>query len=296
MKVAYYPGCSLDTTGIEFRLSTACCASKVGLDLWELPGWNCCGASSAHAKDHLLSLALPARNLALAEKEGMDVAVPCAACYSRFKAVEAEVRQNEKTQQRVAEAIDMDYHAANNTKSLLEVFVDGVGLERIESDVEKPLNGLKVACYYGCYLVRPPKLGHFDRAENPQSMDNLISSLGGEPVDWPHKTECCGAGQITLSPDDGLPLAYEILRVAEICGAECLVTACPMCLMNLDLHQLTVNKKYKTNFNLPVFYFTELMALSFGVSPKEIGLNRHFVDPLTLVAEISKREKVEEKA
>jgi molybdenum cofactor synthesis domain-containing protein len=229
MKVAYYPGCSLDTTGIEFRLSTAWCASKVGLDLWELPGWNCCGASSAHAKDHLLSLALPARNLALAEKEGMDVAVPCAACYSRFKTVEAEVRQDEKIQQRVAEAIDMDYHAANNTKSLLEVFVDGVGLERIESDVVKPLNGLKVACYYGCYLVRPAKLGHFDRAEDPQSMDGLISSLGGTPVDWPHKTECCGeniqrAGHELTAGErvapKGLVLNAEILERIAACGIE----------------------------------------------------------------------------
>ncbi len=241
----------------------------------------------------MLSLALPARNLALAEKEGMDVAVPCAACYSRFKTVEAEVRQDEATQRRVAEAIDMDYHAANNTRSLLEVFVDGVGLESIKSKVVKPLAGLKAACYYGCYLVRPPKLGHFDRAEDPQSMDNLLSALGAAPVDWPHKTECCGAGQITLAPDAGLPLAHEILRVAKICGAECLVTACPMCLMNLDLHQLTVNKKYKTNYDLPVFYFTELMALALGASPKEIGLNRHFVDPLPLVEEIGKREKVE---
>lgn len=289
MKYAYYPGCSLDTTGIEFRISTALCASKLNLELWELPEWNCCGASSAHAKNHLLSLALPARNLALAEKEGLDLAVPCAACYNRFKTAEAAVRQDEKMQQTVAELIEMDYRAVNNTRSLLEVFVDGVGLDRIEAEVAKPLNGLKVASYYGCYLVRPPKLGHFDRAEDPRSMDNLVSCLGGTPVDWPHKTECCGAGLITLSPDDGLPLSYELLRMARLCGAECLVTACPMCLMNLDLHQEKVNKNFKEQFNLPVFYFTELMALAFGSLPNEIGLHRHFVDPLPLVAEVSKR-------
>ncbi len=295
MKIAYYPGCSLDTTGIEFRLSTDWCAEKMGMELWEIPGWNCCGASSAHAMDHLLSLALPARNLAMAEKEGMDVAVPCAACYSRFKTVEAEVRQDEKTQQQVAKAIDMDYRATNNTKSILEVFVDGMGLEDVKSHVVKPLKGLKVACYYGCYLVRPAKLGHADRAEDPQSMDELITSLGGEPVEWPHKTVCCGAGQITLMPDQGLPLAEEILRIAEICGADCLATACPMCLMNLDLHQLSVNKKYNKNYNLPVFYFTELMALAFGAAPKEIGLNKHFVDPMPLVAKLNKKEETEEK-
>jgi heterodisulfide reductase subunit B len=290
VKLAYYPGCSLDTTAIEFRLSTAYCADKLALELQELPDWNCCGASSAHVKNHLLSLALPARNLALAEKEGLDLAVPCAACYARFKTVEAEVRQDEKIQQEVAEVIDMDYKASNNTRSLLEVFVGEIGLESIKSKVVKPLTGLKVACYYGCYLVRPPHLGHFDRAEDPQSMDNLISCLGGVPVDWPHKTECCSGGLITLSPDAGLPLSYEILRMAEICGAECLVTACPMCLMNLDLHQEAVNKKFKANFNLPVFYFTELMALSLGASPKEIGLDRHFVNPLPLVAAIGKKE------
>lgn len=290
MRIAYYPGCSLDTTGVEFRLSTAYCANQLDLDLWEVPAWNCCGASSAHSTDQLLSLALPARNLAIAEKEGLDVAVPCAACYSRFKTVEAEVRQDEKVQQDVARVIDMDYRATNNTRSLLEVFVDQVGLDKIEAAVKKPLSGLKVACYYGCYLVRPPKLGHFDRAEDPESMDQLIAKLGGTPVEWPHKTECCGAGMITLSPEDGLPLTYEILRAAQLCGADCLATACPMCLMNLDLHQESVNKKYKADFNLPVFYFTELMALTFGAEPKEIGLDKHFVNSLPLLAGIGKKE------
>jgi heterodisulfide reductase subunit B len=159
MKVAYYPGCSLETTGIEFNLSTEYCAKKVDLDLWEIPSWNCCGASSAHTVDHLLALALPARNLAIAEKEGLDVAVPCAACYTHFKNVETAVRQDEEVQQEVAQVIDMDYHATNNTRSILEVFVDKVGLNAIGAEITKPLTGLKVACYYGCFLVRPPKLG-----------------------------------------------------------------------------------------------------------------------------------------
>jgi hypothetical protein len=141
MKVAYYPGCSLETTGIEFNLSTEYCAKKVDLDLWEIPSWNCCGASSAHTVDHLLALALPARNLAIAEKEGLDVAVPCAACYTHFKNVETAVRQDEEVQQEVAQVIDMDYHATNNTRSILEVFVDKVGLNAIGAEITKPLTG-----------------------------------------------------------------------------------------------------------------------------------------------------------
>jgi heterodisulfide reductase subunit B len=291
MKVAYYPGCTLETTGIEFNLSTEYCAKKVDLDLWEIPSWNCCGASSAHTVDHLLALALPARNLAIAEKEGLDVAVPCAACYTHFKNVETAVRQDEEVQQEVAQVIDMDYHATNNTRSILEVFVDKVGLNAIGAEITKPLTGLKVACYYGCFLVRPPKLGHFDdRTEDPQSMDDLITALGGTPVEWPHKTECCGAGMVTLSPENGLPLSYELLRAAQLCGADCIAAACPMCQMNLDLRQEEIKKKYKADFNLPIYYFTELMALSFGASTKEIGLEKHFVDSVSLAMEIGRKE------
>ncbi|MHB1125932.1 MAG: CoB--CoM heterodisulfide reductase iron-sulfur subunit B family protein [Bacillota bacterium] len=279
MKYAYYPGCSLNSTGIEYNLSAKAVAKHMGVELWEIPEWNCCGSSPAHKTDHLLALALPARNLAIAEKEGLDVAIPCASCFSRMKATEAAVRKSADTKETIASLIDMEYNASIQVYSFLDVMVNQVGLEAVKEKVVKPLTGLKVASYYGCLLVRPPKLTCFDDAEDPQSMDNLVEVLGGTPVSWAYKTECCGAGHSTTRPQVGAAMINSILRNAAVAGADCIVTACPLCLLNLDMRQSAGAQQYR----LPVFYFTELMGLAMGYAPKEVGITTHFIDPVSLL-------------
>lgn len=278
MKYAYYPGCSLCSTGIEYNISTKAVAKHLGIELWEIPDWNCCGSSPAHNKDHLLALALPARNLAIAEKEGLDVAVPCASCYSRMMATKDEVEKCAETKKTVQEVIEMEYKAQNQVRALLDVLVNGVGCDVISKKVVKPLAGLKVASYYGCLLVRPVAYG-FDDPEDPQTMDKLVEVLGGTPVDWSFKVECCGATLSTTKPGVGLATTGSILYDAQERGAECIITACPLCFINLDMHQ----KDVEPNLDLPVFYFTELLGLALGYSPKELGLNKHFVNPLPLI-------------
>ncbi len=283
MKFAYYPGCSLSATGIEYNMSTKAVAKAMGVELWEIPEWNCCGASAAHLTNHHLSLALPARNLAIAEKEGLDVAVPCAACYARLKSTEMAVRESAATKQEVNEIIEMEYNAVINVKPMLDVFVNQVGLDAIKALVNKPLEGLKVAAYYGCLLVKPPKVVEFDDPEHPQSMDRLVNALGGTAVEWGYKTECCGAGHPTTVPEVGFKMVNDILHFAKAEGAECIVTACPLCLVNLDFRQAQVEKQYGVNYEIPVFYFTELMGLAMGLSLKELGIDRHFVNAVGLL-------------
>lgn len=286
MKYAYFPGCSLSSTGIEYDLSTKKVAKAFGIDLWEIPEWNCCGASSAHLTDRLLALALPARNLAIAEEKGLDVAIPCAACYARSKATELEVKTSREMQKTISEVIEREYTGKTQAKALLDIFVNDLGIESIKALVNKPLKGLKIASYYGCLLVRPPRLG-FDDPEDPQSMDKLVEAIGATPVEWAFKTECCGAAHATTKSDVGLGMIEKILTAAKDNDADCIVTACPLCMNNLDMRQTQVGAKFGQNYNLPVFYFTELLGLALGLNPDELGIKRHFVDATGIVKKLN---------
>lgn len=284
MKYAYYPGCALDATGVEYNAANKLVAGKLGLELVEIPDWNCCGATSAHSTNHLLSLALPARNLAIAEAAGFEtVAVPCAACFSRCKKTAAAVRTSSEMKQKINEIIEMDYQATAEILSFLDVLGKKVGLAKISEQVVKSLNGLKVASYYGCLLVRPAEIMQSDDPENPMVMDNIMAVLGAQPVEWGYKTECCGASQVVPVPGLGKQLIHDILKNAVVNGAEAVVTACPLCMMNLDMRQKQINAQRGTTFNLPVFHFTELMALAFGYPAKDFGLAKHFVPAEKLI-------------
>ncbi|MGE5380532.1 MAG: CoB--CoM heterodisulfide reductase iron-sulfur subunit B family protein [Methylocystaceae bacterium] len=295
MKMAYYPGCSLETTATEYNQSVKMLAGKLGTELAEIPDWNCCGASSAHNTDKLLSYALPARNLVKAEDMGLDVLVPCAACFSRFRAVEHVVKNDPQVRSQVNEALGREFKAEVTSYSVLEWLRDQVGTDAIKDKVVNPLNGLKVACYYGCLLVRPTGITGFDDPEHPTSMDEITRALGAAPVEWSYKTECCGAGLATTRPEIGRKLIHDILADARDNGADCIATACPLCQMNLDMRQAETEKAFGESFKLPVYYITELAALAMGEGYKAIGMDKHFVEAVTPLEEVKKRPPVEEK-
>ncbi|MBO8159859.1 CoB--CoM heterodisulfide reductase iron-sulfur subunit B family protein [Thermosyntropha sp.] len=293
MKLAYYPGCSLDGSAVEYGLSTERVARILGVELKEIDDWNCCGATAGHNTDKLLSLALPARNLALAEKEGLDVLAPCAACYNRFKATEHAVREDAGLKARIEYIIDMSYSASNNTISVLE-WIKRLGIDNLKAKVTNSLKGMKAACYYGCLLVRPSSHTGFDDPENPQSMDEIIKALGAETVDWAYKTECCGAALATSRPEIGGKMIYEILQNVKEAGAECIVTACPLCMMNLDMRQGQVEKRFSQGFNIPVYYVTELVAVACGDDPKTVGIHKHFVEAVSYLKGLPAKAKAME--
>lgn len=289
MKYAYFPGCTLSSTGIEYGLSTQETAKVLGLELWEIPEWNCCGSSSAHLTDHLLALALPARNLAIAEEAGLDMLIPCAACYANSKTVELAVSQSLETKNLIEETIERKYQGKSKARALLDVLANDIDPELIREKVRIKLKGIKAACYYGCLLVRPQSCG-FDDPEDPQCMDRLLENLGAETVDWAFKTECCGTSHAMTKRQVGAGMLAKILSAAKEAGANCIVTACPMCLNNLDMRQGQVEKEINLKYDLPVFYFTELMGLTFGIHPDSLGLNKHFVKTMTLVNKVRKAD------
>lgn len=282
MKLGYYPGCSGEGSAIEYHLSTLKTAEMLGVELVELDDWNCCGATSAHNTNKLLSLALPARNLAIAEKSGLgDILTPCAACYSRHKGTEIAARHDDSVRKQIEEVIDMEFKASSTTISILEFLTQKVGIDKIKTKVTQPLKGMKAACYYGCLLVRPVEYTGFDDPEDPQTMDQIVQALGAQALDWAYKTECCGASLATSRPDIGSKMIYEVLKNAKEAGAECIVTACPLCMMNLDMRQASAEKASGEKFGIPIYYITELVAIAGGTAPKEVGIDRHFVEALT---------------
>jgi heterodisulfide reductase subunit B len=280
MKYAFYPGCSLEGTAKDFHRSTLAVASQLGLELPELEDWICCGSTAAHNSDPLLADALPARNLRAAE--GRAVAVACAACYSRLKMANHHIAADSAVRAKVAEVIGADYDGLTPVRHLLEILGDNMGQE-IAPKIRRPLAGLKVACYYGCLLSRPPEVTQFDDAENPTLMDKLLETAGATAVDWPHKTECCGASFSITDSSIVLELSDKILAMAQAAGVDCIATACPLCQLNLDMRQKDIETKYGRRYGLPVFYFTQLLGLALGCSASELSLDSLIVDPRELL-------------
>ncbi|MCK4908562.1 MAG: CoB--CoM heterodisulfide reductase iron-sulfur subunit B family protein [Planctomycetes bacterium] len=278
MKYAYYPGCSLHSTGAEFDVSFKAVSGKLGIELEEVPGWVCCGTSPAHASSHLLATALPIKNLALAEyAQAKEVAVPCAACYSRFKSALYDIDQDEKLKEDVKEVIGSSFQGKVKVLHPLEIFA-GLPVAELKDKVkEKPVN-TKVVCYYGCLLTRPPKVMQFDNVEYPMTMDQVLENVGYEVLDWSYKTDCCGATFALTETDAVLRLCEKILKDAQEVGANAIAVACPLCHANLDTRQSDINAKYNTQYNIPIYYFTQLMGLAFGFTPKELGVNKHLTE------------------
>jgi heterodisulfide reductase subunit B len=283
MSYAFFPGCSMEGTARDYRLSTLAVARVLGLELPEIPDWICCGSTAAHSTDPLLAAALPAKSLLAAAKMpggngSRKVAVGCAACFSRLKLANLQIAGDAALRRDVASAIGSDYDGGIPVVHLLEILARDIGPRAIAAKVKRPLRGLKAVCYYGCLLSRPPEVA-FDDVENPTLMDQLVSAVGVQALDWPHKTECCGASCSITETGIVHKLGREILFMAKAAGADCIVTACPLCQLNLDMRQKDIESKYNERYGLPVFYFTQLLGLAFGCSPEELALESLVVDP-----------------
>lgn len=274
MKYAYYPGCSLEAAlAREYDLSTKAVCEKLGIELEELHDWNCCGASSGHSTSYLLNHAIVGRNLAIAEKQGLDIAAACPACYVRLKHTRHEVMEKPQLKEQVTEAIELPYEAKYDVRHILDILCNDVGIKAIKEKVTRPLTGLKLVSYYGCFLVRPPSVVAFDDPENPQCMDNLLTALGADVRDWSGKVDCCGGSLALTKRDIVVRLVGELVEMARGVGAEALVAACPLCQMNLDGRQDFAHNP------LPVFYFTELVGLAIGDSGAKSWFKKHLVSP-----------------
>ncbi len=278
---AYYPGCALSEEGFgrAFNWSTQVVNKVLDVEFKEIEDWNCCGSVPYDTLHELASFCVCARNLAIAEKMGLDLVAPCSSCFVFLSRTNGYLKQYPELKPKVDEALKaggLEYHGNVKVRKVLDVYVKDVGYDIIASRVKKPLTGLKVACYYGCQEVRPVFDGR-DHPEYPRYMDRLVKALGAEGVPFPMKSRCCGGSLIISEEEASLKLIKEVLDSAVSNGAEVMITGCPLCQLNVDAYQTMVNKKYKTNYHLPVLFFTQLMGLAFGFGEKDLGLKTSLV-------------------
>ena len=285
LSYSYYPGCSLHASAREYDESTRGLFKALKIGLTEVPDWLCCGATPAHNVDELLSLSLCAKNLELAQGVEGDLAVACAACFSRLKTTQHKLAADSDKRQQVEYAIAGQVPLEKKVKHLLEILAGDLGLEQLAAAVAKPLAGLKVACYYGCLLTRPPEVPELDCTEAPTIMERVIGAAGAETVNWSHRLECCGANFTLSRPGVVLKLSGEILASAKRAGADCLMVACPLCHGNLDIRQREIEEASGERFGMPVFYMTQLLALAAGVAPGKLGLDSMITNPVPLLKE-----------
>ncbi|MEI6449921.1 MAG: CoB--CoM heterodisulfide reductase iron-sulfur subunit B family protein [Actinomycetes bacterium] len=286
--VAYYPGCSLHGTSREFDESLRAVATELGIGLAEIRDWSCCGASSGHTTDHLLGVALPARNLALAEEQGFGTVVaPCAACYNRLSAARLAIASEDGLAEQIPDILGRPFSNSVDVHNAVELLRDvSATIEtRIAASVApNPLKGVKLAAYYGCLLVRPAEVCGYDDPEQPTSMDDVIKTCGADAVDWDMKVECCGGAFSVSRTASVLRLGRAIIENARSHGAEAIIVACPLCHSNLDLRQKAMARRGEEP--LPILFVTEMVGLALGLAPADLGMSRHFVDTAPFMARL----------
>jgi heterodisulfide reductase subunit B len=285
MKLPYFPGCTLYTKGKVFDQSGKDAAVKLGFELEELEEWTCCGATFPLAEDNDMALASPLRVLANSQKAGDCVVTLCAICHNVLKRTDNVMKTNEERRVKVTDFIEEEYDAKIDVLHYLEVLRDKIGFDAIAEKVEKPLAGLKVGAYYGCLLLRPSAEMQMDDPDRPTIFEDLLVALGAEPVDFPMKTECCGAFQVVHSDKMATRCSREIIDSAESRGADMLVTACPLCQFNIEDRQAEMGERDNTFKAIPVLYFTELLALALGLGEGSIDASKHYIDPRPALAE-----------
>jgi heterodisulfide reductase subunit B len=276
MILGLYPGCSLKGSSREYTESVLAVSEACGIELIEIEDWNCCGATAAHNLNKELSVALPARILSLAEKQGMkEIVVPCAACYSRLTVTKNELANHPELKETVTKENNLDYKGTVEVLNIIQM-IDKYVTPDLGGRIVKPFDH-KVACYYGCLLVRPHEILKFDREEDPMSMDEMMLKAGAIPIDWAFKTECCGAGLSVSRTGSVGRLSGLIMKDAADRGAEAIIVACPMCHSNLDMRRGAINSYLDEKIDIPVLYATQVIGLALGLDRKQLGLQRHFV-------------------
>jgi heterodisulfide reductase subunit B len=280
MKLKYYPGCSLEVTAKNYNQSTQEMCHLLGVELTEPSEWTCCGSSPALKMDRLLSVSMAAHNLSLLDNMGEeDVLIPCPFCYRRLLSAQEELQKDKALKAQVNEVIEAKSEGKTRIINILEFLLKEVGLEAIREKVTRPLTGLKVSPYYGCYLVKPAQVTHFDDAEDPTSMDQVLKALGAEVLDWDFKTECCGSGLALSKTGKVVELSGRIVREASYQGADALVVVCQLCQANLDMRQDEISRVEGQKYEIPIIYITQLVGLACGLEPEKLGLQHHLVDP-----------------
>jgi heterodisulfide reductase subunit B len=290
-KYAYYPGCSLEKIASSYHKSTLETTRVFDIEMQELDDWNCCGATTYFHVDAILAHTLVARNLALAEKEGLDLVAPCSACYKNAYFTNDYIKKDLDLKEHINFALeedDLQFNGDIDVHHLIDIFANEVGPEKLKEKVTNPLKGLNIAPYYGCQIVRPRKNG--EEVENPQYFEELIEATGAKATYFPERLRCCGGSLIMTSRVPALNMVRILLQSAEKNGADVIATACPMCQVNLECYQNAVNEEFGTNFHLPILYFTQLFGIALGISPKKLGFGIEMVSAKPIFKKLLTKE------
>lgn len=274
VKASFYPGCAAHSTAVEYDQSLHAVLAEMGVELQEIEDWNCCGGAAAHSLNRTLGLALPGRNLAIAQESEYPLLVPCPACYNAVRRAHHAVTHNQTVREELERLMGCEYREGTTVQAAHEFVTDTIGLERVRERVTKPLTGLKVVSYYGCLLVRHPEVVEVDDYENPTFLDEIVEVLGGEPRDWSYKTDCCGADLAMTHRDIAAEIADRITGMALEAGADCIMVSCGLCNVNLDMRQTGANQP-----KVPILYFSELMGTAFDLPGRQKWWEKHIVRP-----------------
>jgi heterodisulfide reductase subunit B len=277
-KFAYYPGCSLEKMAASYHVSTVETARVLGIELEEIEDWNCCGATAYFHVDEILATTLCARNLAMAEEQGLNLVAPCSGCFKNMYFANECLKRDKDLADHVNYALEADnlkFRGSIEVDHIIDVFVNEVGLGEIKKHVTRPLKNLRVAPYYGCQLVRPRKSD--ENVEDPRFFEDFLSAIGATPVSYPMRLRCCGGSLIVTNKTAALSMVRALLETAEGAGADVIATACPLCQINLEVYQTEVNREFGTELSMPVMYFTQLLGLSFGIPARQLGIGSEVV-------------------
>ncbi len=283
-KYAYFPGCSLEKMALSYHKSSLETTRALGVELEELEDWNCCGATTYFQFDEVLANTLVARNLAMAEKQGLDFVAPCSACYKNSYFTNTYMKEDAALSEKINAALEIDnLQLSGNLKvhHLIDVFVDEVGTEEIKDKVVNPLTELKIAPYYGCQIIRPRK--NDENVEDPHFFEEILTAIGADAVNFAYKTRCCGGSLLITNRPAALDMIRILLQNILRSGADIVATACPLCQVNLEVYQTQVNEEFGTDFDIPVLYFTQLMGVALGIAPKKLGIGSELVSALPVL-------------
>ncbi|GBC62913.1 CoB--CoM heterodisulfide reductase [Desulfonema ishimotonii] len=297
MEIGYYPGCSLKQSSALYDLQSRRIFAELGVQLTEIEDWNCCGATSAGKLDDFMAVAMPARNIGIAETQGFsEVVIPCSACYSRTLVAQKRLEASPLLRAEINENLSRKLNGGVRISSILEVLIDRISAGELKPKIRHKFRSLKPVCYYGCMQTRFPfDVPVPDDVENPQGMETVLKAVGVRAIDWGYKTACCGASAAVNDPETSFNLMAKIMKEAVARGANCFVTTCPMCQLNLDAHQEKFCQKHGIAERLPVFFITEILGATMGISPEALQVDRHFVDGTTLLKELEQDESKQAK-
>ena len=279
MEYAYYPGCSLEHTGKPYDMSIREVFKALDIGLREIPDWNCCGATMYMSVNKVVGFAVSARNLALAQNMGLEICAPCSSCYTILRKTNRHMEWNVHSRKIINEALkaaNLKYDKIVEIRHPLDILLNDYGIDKILDRCRYEFDGLRIAPYYGCQIVRP--VYDFDDLDDPTSMDSLFNALGAEVVEYPDKVRCCGGMLMTTYEEIALNLNNHLLKCAEDNQAEIIATVCPLCQMNLEAYQSQINKRYGLHHYMPIVYFSQLVGLALGIDPAKLGMNTLLIE------------------